>query len=56
METASKRLDEAKAAMFEVEPSDYVALGEAQAKVDEIQAQLDELEMEWLEVSELLGA
>ena len=56
METANRRLDEAKAAMFEIEPSDYLALGEAQAKVDEIQGQLDELEMEWLEVSEILGA
>ncbi|MDO5335060.1 MAG: ABC-F family ATP-binding cassette domain-containing protein [Coriobacteriia bacterium] len=55
MSTATKRRDEAKAGMFAIDPSDYLALGEAQQKLDELQDQLDELEMEWLEVSELLG-
>lgn len=56
MNTATKRLEEARAGMLEVDPSDYVSLGEAQGKVNELQEHLDELEMEWLEISELLGA
>ncbi len=44
-----------RAAMGEVDPSNFSALMEAQAKVDECEAEVAALEDEWLELSELLG-
>ena len=41
--------------LLKVDPSDYQALLDAQARVDEAQAELDALEEEWLELSERLG-
>lgn len=55
METQHSRIDEAKAAMLKVDPTDYVALEEAQAKVAEAQDALEELELSWLELSEKLS-
>ena len=40
--------------MAQVDPTNYTALGEQQAKIDEAHAALDELEMAWLEASEKL--
>ena len=41
--------------LSEVDPSDFQALMDAQAKVDEAVAELEALEEEWLELSERLG-
>ena len=46
--------EEAEAAMAQVDPTNYTALGEQQAKIDEAHAAMDELEMAWLEASEKL--
>lgn len=55
METARGKVEQAKAAMADITPTDFVALGKQQEKVDELQGAVDELEMEWLELSEQLG-
>ena len=55
MDTARGKVEQAKAAMADITPTDFVALGKQQAKVDELQQAVDELEMEWLELSEQLG-
>ena len=44
-----------RAQMESVDPSNFSALMEAQAKVDACEAEIDALEEEWLELSELLG-
>ena len=44
-----------RAQMESVDPSNFSALMEAQAKVDACEAEIDALEVEWLELSELLG-
>ena len=54
METQRARVEEAEAAMAQVDTTNYTALGEQQAKIDEAHAALDELEMAWLEASEKL--
>ncbi len=47
--------DRLRAQMAAVDPSNFSALMEAQAKVDACEAEIDALEEEWLELSELLG-
>ncbi len=47
--------DRLRAQMAAVDPSNFSALMEAQAKVDSCEAEIDALEEEWLELSELLG-
>ncbi len=54
METQRGRIEELEGAMTNVDPTDYVALGEAQARVNEAKGQLEELELEWLELTETL--
>ena len=54
METQRKRVEEAEAAMANVDPTDYAALGAQQTTIDEAHAALDELETAWLEASEKL--
>lgn len=54
MNTAQRRVDEAKQAQLEVDPYDYVALGEAQIKVKECEDRLAALEEEWLEHAAML--
>ncbi len=54
MSTARKKIDELQASMFEVDPTDFVGLGEVQSRIDEVRAQLEEYELEWLEASEKL--
>ena len=51
METQRGRIERA---MGEVDPTDYVALENAQADVDAAKKALDELEAEWLELEETL--
>ena len=40
--------------MFDVDPTDFVKLGEQQQVINDLKAQLDELELAWLEASEKL--
>lgn len=54
MNTAQRKVDEAKQAQLEVNPYDYVALGEAQIKVKECEDRLAALEEEWLEHAAML--
>ena len=54
MNTAQRKVDEAKQAQLEVDPYDYVALGEAQIKVKECGDRLSALEEEWLEQAAML--
>ena len=49
MNTAQRKVDEAKEAQLAIDPYDYVALGEAQEKVKECEDRLEALEEEWLE-------
>ena len=53
-DTQRTRLEELENAMSEVDPTDYLALGEQQRKITEARAALDELETAWLEASETL--
>ena len=46
------KLEEARAEMGSVDPTDYLALSACEKKADEIQACIDELEALWLELSE----
>ncbi len=54
MGTMRSKIDKAKAALLDIDGTDFVALGDQQKKISELQEQLDALEEEWLEVSELL--
>lgn len=54
MNTAQRKVDEAKEALKSVDPYDYQALGEAQAKVSECEEKLAALEEEWLDTAALL--
>ena len=56
LDSTRAKLEQARAMLLEIEPTDFVALGKQQERVDEIQAQVDALEEEWLELSERLGA
>lgn len=55
MATTEGKIADAQAALAEVNPSDYVALTEAQKTIDELKARLVELEAEWFEAAEKLG-
>lgn len=55
MDTQRAKIEEHRARMLEVDPTDYVGLEEQQAKINAAQDALDELETEWLELSERLG-
>ena len=54
MNTAQRKVDEAKQAQLAVDPYDYVALGEAQEVVKSCEDKLSALEEEWLECAALL--
>ncbi len=54
MEARRAAAEEAEAAMADVDPTNYQALGEQQKKIDDARAALEELEMAWLEASEKL--
>lgn len=56
MENQHKTIDDLRAQMLKVDASDFVELGRLQGKVEEAQAQIDSLELEWLELQEQLGA
>ncbi|OUO64974.1 ABC-F family ATP-binding cassette domain-containing protein [Collinsella sp. An268] len=52
--TARTRAEELEAAMDEVDPTDYQALQDQQVKIAAAREAVDELETQWLEVSEQL--
>jgi len=54
IDTLEGRIEEALATMQEVNPSDYLALGDSQEKLRVLQAELNELEETWITLSELL--
>ena len=55
MDTLRGKIDGIHQAMTEVDPSDYVKLGDMQKEIKEIEAQIEALEEEWMEVAEALG-
>ena len=55
IETLKGRLESTRAEMAAADPSDFVALGDFQKQLDDLQAQIDVLEEEWLEAAETLG-
>ena len=54
MNTAQRKVDEAKEVLKSVDPYDYQALAEAQGKVSECEEKLAALEEEWLDTAALL--
>lgn len=55
LDSARAKVEQAKAGLLTLDPTDFVALGEQQKKVDAAQQAMDDLEMEWLDLSERLG-
>lgn len=55
IETLKSKLEQTRASMKAADPSDFVALGEFQQHLEELQGQIDALEEEWLEAAEALG-
>lgn len=56
MSTMKSKIAKAKDVLMEVDPYDYEALGAQQAKIHELEDQLNALEEEWLETAEMLEA
>ena len=55
MDTLRGKIDGIHQAMTEVDPSDYVKLGDMQKEIKGIEAQIEALEEEWMEAAEALG-
>lgn len=55
METLRAKVDDVRAQMAAADPTDFGALGDFQAQINDLQAQVDALEEEWLEAAERLG-
>ncbi len=55
METLRGKVNDARRRMAEADPADFVALGDFQKQIEELQTQIDALEEEWLEAAEALG-
>ena len=55
MGTLRGKIDGIHQAMTEVDPSDYVKLGDMQKEIKEIEVQIEALEEEWMEAAEALG-
>lgn len=55
IETLKGKLETTRAEMTAADPSDFVALGDFQKQLEDLQAQIDALEEEWLEAAEALG-
>ena len=55
MSTMQQRIDDAEQRLHAADPTDFVALGDIQHEIDDYKAQLEELELTWLETSEALG-
>ncbi|MDO5800646.1 MAG: ABC-F family ATP-binding cassette domain-containing protein [Coriobacteriia bacterium] len=55
MDSLRGKIDGIHQAMTEVDPSDYVKLGDMQKEIKQIEAQIEALEEEWMEAAEALG-
>ena len=55
MDTLRSKIEGIHQAMTEVDPSDYVKLGDMQKEIKQIEAQIEALEEEWMEAAEALG-
>lgn len=55
MDTLRGKIEGIHQAMTEVDPSDYVKLGDMQREIKQIEAQIEALEEEWMEAAEALG-
>lgn len=55
LETAGIKANEERLKLSEADPSDYVALLEVQARLDEAERRIAELEDEWIDISERLS-
>ena len=55
IDTLHGKIEGIHQAMTEVDPSDYVKLGDMQKEIKEIEAQIEALEEEWMEAAEALG-
>ena len=55
MDTLRGKIEGIHQAMTEVDPSDYVKLGDMQKEIKQIEAQVEALEEEWMEAAEALG-
>lgn len=55
MDTLRGKIDGIHQVMTEVDPSDYVKLGDMQKEIKQIEAQIEALEEEWMEAAEALG-
>ncbi|WP_462382620.1 ATP-binding cassette domain-containing protein [Senegalimassilia anaerobia] len=53
--TLRGKIEQAQADMEAADPSDFEALGKFQQQIDDFQAQIDELDEQWLEAAEALG-
>lgn len=55
MDTLHGKIEGIHQAMTEVDPSDYVKLGDMQKEIKQFEAQIEALEEEWMEAAEALG-
>ena len=55
LEKVSERPEQLKRELPTIDPTDYQALLDKQAEIAAAEAELEELETEWLELSERLG-
>lgn len=55
LDKLSSEPERLKGELAATNPSDYEALLAKQAEIDAVEAEISELELEWLELSELLG-
>ena len=55
MDTLRGKIEGIHQAMTEVDPSDYVKLGDMQKEIKQIEMQIEALEEEWMEAAEALG-
>ena len=53
--TLRGKIEQAQADMAAADPFDFEALGKFQQQIDDFQAQIDELDEQWLEAAEALG-
>ena len=53
--TLRGKIEQAQTDMAAADPSDFEALGKFQQQIDDFQAQIDELDEQWLEAAEALG-
>lgn len=54
MHTCESKLEDANRRLHEADPTDFQQLGAIQSEIDELRAQLEELELAWLEAAEAL--